>query len=113
MAAIEQMEYRVYLENDPVEFPGIAAIVEEVTLRDYLPVEKKGKRIDLKNFIEDLKVQSGEPLVVEMRLLAGQGGSVTPREVLRLFEGLEPGLRVLYTERLACRKKESGGWVEP
>jgi radical SAM-linked protein len=113
MAAIEQMEYRVYLENDPVEFPGIAAIVEEVTLRDYLPVEKKGKRIDLKNFIEDLKVQSGEPLVVEMRLRAGQGGSVTPREVLRLFEGLEPGLRVLYTERLACRKKESGGWVEP
>ena len=78
--------YRVTVESPELR-EAVEARIAALLLSEHCPIERRGKRVDLRPLIERLSLET-EPgsdgeLVLSMRLAAGPEGSARPEEVLQ------------------------------
>ena len=110
-AAVQRACYRVVLEvsgSEPVDLPvRVAAFLA----RQEIPLQKKNKVVNLRAFVDELRVTAPSPPSLEMTLRVGQEGSVRPEDVLAAM--CEDPLEARVIERIALLTLDDGVLEEP
>ena len=112
--------YRVDVVGAAEALASLPARVQELLLQKEIIFEKnnskthQSKRVDLRGFVEDLRVvePAATPVVMEVVLRLGSQGGVRPEDVL---EALAPGggYRASLVERTALQENRGGDWRDP
>lgn len=113
-AEIRRAVYRVRLEGPGPDLAGLDARVAALLAQQEIPLKKKNKTVNLRSFIEDLRVaecfDGGCFLEVTLRL--GPEGAVRPDDVLSpLLEG--SALKSRAVERTALLRPRGEAWGDP
>lgn len=109
-ALIRRAVYHVGLDSCAGVDERIAALLSQ----QEIPLRKKNKVVNLRSFIEDLRVAEAVDgqCLLEMTLRLGPEGAVRPEDVLApLLEG--SALRARAVERVALLCPRGDAWVEP
>ena len=112
--------YRVEVTGSAEALASLPARVQELLLQEEIIIEKnnnkthQSKKVDLRGFVEDLRVvePAALPVVMEVVLRLGSQGGVRPEDVL---EALAPGggYRAGLVERTSLQENRSGCWRDP
>jgi radical SAM-linked protein len=108
-AAVERACYRV--ELDPAtSMETLEAAVGDLMRQQEIPLVKKNKALNLRAFIDEVRVESSPP-TLSMTLRVGQQGSVRPEDVLA---ALSAKADPVFIERVALLTASGqGAWAEP
>lgn len=100
--------------DGPVDREKAAAFAENLLSRESIPVERKGKTVDVRPFIAGLRPDPGDPRAFELDSYISHKGTVKPSEIVGLIEsesGIDsPGWT---SERVLLYRDSGGKKIEP
>lgn len=111
-AAVQRGCYRVVLDLPASEAAQtVAARIEAFLSRSDVPLQKKTRTVNLREYVDVLTLGDVAPPTLEMTLRVGQEGSVRPEDVLAAV--FEAPVETLAIERTALLTLEHGVLGEP
>ena len=82
---LNRAEYSVLIQSGQAE--QLRHKAEEILKRENIDVEKKGKIVNKRPMLHGIKVME-DPLRIEMTLQVGASGTLKPKEVTQLLDGI-------------------------
>lgn len=112
-ASIQRACYRVQLDvSSPLDADVLRQRIEDVLRQQEIELKKKNRAVNLRAFIDDLRLAVERPMVLEVTLRVGPEGSVRPEDVIAALSP-DGGVRAAFIERVALLAFSEGKWSAP